>query len=1130
MSQDWRWEPLHGESLAQAVSEEHYQLHLAAIEFDLRVALSIRSVDDIASRARWHPDFEPFEHQVRNLLTFCRRAPVALIADDVGLGKTISAGLILAELMARRKVRRTLLVCPKILLKQWAEELRTKFGIGVTCAVATELDAVDLSNVEVLATTYASAQSRMHRLADGSFDMIILDEAHKLRNLHGTSSPPLTARNIHDALARRAFRYALLLTATPVQNRLWDIYSLMSCLSAAKGTENPLGTRSAFASRFIGDDRGAARAVNPEAQAELRRILSDHMVRARRVDCRLPFPRRRVEVRRATPTPGEQELDRLMGQVLPSLHPFQQVSLGQALMSSPDALLAQLRKMSSEGSLPRSTFDDAARVARLVGESSKLRVLRELIGELRGQRDDWRVLVFTGRLATLTMIQRSLEAIGCRVGTVRGNDWDANNKAIADYRATPPLVNVIVSTDSGAEGVNLQAGNVVVNYDLPWNPMVVEQRIGRVQRLGSQFESVVVLNLVAAGSVEERVVQRLLEKLQVVEDTIGNIDGILESAGSGLRKEDGLEDSIRRLVVDALQGADPARNVEKIRDSIERAKAIYAAEIDAVDAQLGNLDRMHTSGPSLPELSPTSPRITPTDFARRALVADDVQLTPYGAGLFKAHRPGGNATLVAFSETTREPDRGADKVLVGGDRVERYVEGKPAFERLVGRWSARHSHRVRGSIEVDQTCIENGIRQWAAGSGDWTLENVELVDSSPRFSGEVVVRASASVDYDRYEKLLTSRMAGQERVDLDRVAGSTFLREAVDPLALDEAVETRVRDAVMSDSDIVAFCRFYADRCSEECAASSGDPERDALREQLTPRVAATVVAVQGVQYAVADVRARLRCPVGEEEEVRLQVVSSTGEVIDAPSLPTRTRDSSTSPECGSDAGCREPVEVSAAVEVDAVLQGVVAEVGEREAALGPAGISAPAAVVTLDEPPAVIVCELSGRTLAPSESVRSAVTGHWIALEAAFRSQLSGRFAEPEHAQRCAWTGRSGLSDIEVGQCSLLHVPIERSLLNDRGEFAVLRQVLDARAGGLGNQEYASWLRETFDVGSWKVDRVLTRPSSGRAVLVARAELRAFLRRERRYIGLLIEEGARRRVVANTDVGRVREGTWQVG
>lgn len=336
----WHWQPLRIDPLGPTSSAQEFELHLAAIEYSLATPITISGPDDIQSRKHWSEVFEPFEHQIRDLLTFCRRAPVALIADDVGLGKTISGGLILSELMTRRKVKRALIICPKILLSQWEEELRTKFRIEARSATGQSLDLLARADVEVVITTYTSARRRMSTLAAGRFDMLILDEAHKLRNLYGGAGPPQFAEEIAKTLSNRDFRYVLMLTATPIQNRLWDLYSLVDCLTKAKGHANPLGSPDEFAARYLADGKVAARRVVPGRKAELQRRVGDYMVRMRRADCRLEFPMRHVKTLASPPSPAEQPLISLLSELIVGRHPFQQVSLAQAAFSSPQALLS----------------------------------------------------------------------------------------------------------------------------------------------------------------------------------------------------------------------------------------------------------------------------------------------------------------------------------------------------------------------------------------------------------------------------------------------------------------------------------------------------------------------------------------------------------------------------------------------------------------------------------------------------------------------------------------------------------------------------------------------------------------------------------------------------------------------
>jgi hypothetical protein len=234
---------LQTKTLRRATDPSAYKLYRAAQEWDLVDPILIRDRQDLKSEPKWHDHIEPYYHQISNLVTFCRRLPVTLLADDVGLGKTISAGLIASELMARHRVSKILVVCPKLLMPQWKEELETKFAITGVEAVGNELVKAKVpDDGGAIITTYHSARMYPERLGEVGFEMLILDEAHKLRNLYGTNQPPQVAQRFRDALANRMFKYVLMLTATPLQNRLWDIYSLVDLLSIARGHQNPFGS------------------------------------------------------------------------------------------------------------------------------------------------------------------------------------------------------------------------------------------------------------------------------------------------------------------------------------------------------------------------------------------------------------------------------------------------------------------------------------------------------------------------------------------------------------------------------------------------------------------------------------------------------------------------------------------------------------------------------------------------------------------------------------------------------------------------------------------------------------------------------------------------------------------------
>jgi len=241
--------------LRRSVLPDEYDLYRAALEWDLTDPIVIETRKDLKSEKRWQKQLKPYHHQITNLITFCRRLPVTLLADDVGLGKTISAGLVDSELIARARISKLLIVCPKLLGPQWQSELRTKFDIAAEIATGKELLSAEPDDVGAVITTYASARLHLAKLPKDRFQMLVLDEAHKLRNLYGVDPPPQVAQRFRKALQERRFRYVLMLTATPIQNRLWDIYSLVDLLTIARGHENPFGSEGMFARKFIADKR-----------------------------------------------------------------------------------------------------------------------------------------------------------------------------------------------------------------------------------------------------------------------------------------------------------------------------------------------------------------------------------------------------------------------------------------------------------------------------------------------------------------------------------------------------------------------------------------------------------------------------------------------------------------------------------------------------------------------------------------------------------------------------------------------------------------------------------------------------------------------------------------------------------
>jgi SNF2 family DNA or RNA helicase len=445
-------------------------------------------------------------------------------------------------------------------MPQWKEELESKFGIpGVEATGSELLEAKVPEGGGAVITTYQSARRYLGTLSQAGFEMLILDEAHKLRNLYGTNQSPQVAQRFREALAGRMFKYVLMLTATPIQNRLWDIYSLVDLLAVARGHQNPFGSEGVFARTFIADDRKHARQLVPNMREAFRSVVYGYMSRIRRADANLHFPERIVQLHRVDPSPEERELIDLIAVSINNFDRLTQISLLRALTSSPHALLSELKTRARKGSVSFSLVMKVEEIVGRLSSTAKLQGLATLVNKLRTEQPErWRMVIFTTRRETQTTIEAFLQMRGITCGLINGESGARNQQTIAKFKKAIPEIHVIVSTEAGSEGVNLQAANVLVNFDLPWNPMIVEQRIGRIQRLASEHASVCIFNIILRGTFEEYIVGRLMEKLQMASHAIGDIEALLEASGMDDQGEDSLafEELIRRLVIASLEGND----------------------------------------------------------------------------------------------------------------------------------------------------------------------------------------------------------------------------------------------------------------------------------------------------------------------------------------------------------------------------------------------------------------------------------------------------------------------------------------------------------------------------------------------------------------------------------------------
>jgi len=977
--------------LRAAPTPEHYNLHVAALEWSLDSPITIRGEADIQSKRVWAERFDPFAHQIKNLITFCRRAPVALLADDVGLGKTISAGLILSELMVRKKVSRALVVAPKLLLPQWQEELAVKFGIPAETATGAQLTAAVRRGVPVVVSTYQSIRAYLDDLRRSNFDMIILDEAHKLRNLYGTAQPPQFAVGVRQALADRVFKYVLMLTATPIQNRLWDLYSLIDLLTAAKGHTNPLGSPESFKATYIEDARAVQ--IRRGRREEFRQHLSNYIVRTRRNDAKLVFPTRRVKTHRVAASPVEVRLLTLVGELLRehSLNGLSQSSIGQALMSSPQALASQLEEMAQRGTVPRELARVVSALVTPDSVSGKLTGLTTLIQELSSKRpDDWRLVVFTSRTKTQDAIGRHLKALKIPTGFIAGSRANENERAIRAFKEKPPGIRVLVSTDAGAEGINLQVANVLVNFDLPWNPMILEQRIGRIQRLASTHAEVTVLNLVLAGSVEEKVVARLGEKLQAISESLGDIEGILESAAHAGEDEDSFETMIRKLVVDSLRGVDVEQATRRAMKSIEEGKEIFEAERETVEKTLGDLRDLHRTGPRVPEISPVVPSVEARDFVLRAFTRDGGRIRPLDGDVIAVTMPGQNEFRLTFKE--KAFDDAEHNGVFGGNAPRLFVPGKRDFERLAQSWAEKAGSLIVDRSRPSDTEIERFLVEWLAKMDGFALADFKILGRQEGFVGELTCRASVAVAHDRLEKLLTVPVQSGVVADVEPPSEEEPASAAeCDTSRLGDGLRNLVTAAITAEPDLTKFSDFYHKRLDEELQAADDAARQRRLREQFSPIAAADAVGARGVRYAILDIASQIR--VDGEGPYHAEFTLLPGSAQAASVSP---KSEWTTCQCS---GRMVPVGATDLCTLSG--QRVLLHLMARSAASGRLALKQH-----------MVRCEATEVLLLPDETELCTVTGRRVRRGLLTTSAVSGRSALPSEFVKCEITGANVLPD----------------------------------------------------------------------------------------------------------------------
>jgi len=511
----------------------------------------------------------------------------ALLADEVGLGKTITTGFVIKECIVRGFVSKVLILTPPSLVDQWVAELNEKFNLNFKI-IETEADwdSVDLAIAsidKVKIYDKENSKFRHSRAHDIAWDLLIVDEAHKLKQRN------TTRWRFVDRMQKKRF---LLLTATPFQNDLLELYNLLHLLRRGH-----LGTIQEFRQKFL--FRGNKR--KPLNPLELRRRLQEVMLRRKREETGIKYMKRIPKIEVVHLTKEEKKIydsicdllktkyfsangDELRGKlIIYAILPKVTSSSRSAVES-----LTKIAESDKYHSETRQIAEDIIGAYSKLTKDSKIEKLIEIIDKVLKNDPNSKILLYTKHPTTLKYIIEKIEPYNLKIVEFTGGlTREEKTEKIAQFKKD---AQIMISTETGAEGLNFQFCNVLINYDLPWNPMSVEQRIGRLDRIGQQRD-MQIYSLATKDTMEEHVVDLIINKMCCIGLVIGELPTILFNLSldgegkAGLAKieemlMDSFIDSKNNLEIFAQDVKEISQLIQKGIDDYSEAKMVSSEALD----------------------------------------------------------------------------------------------------------------------------------------------------------------------------------------------------------------------------------------------------------------------------------------------------------------------------------------------------------------------------------------------------------------------------------------------------------------------------------------------------------------------------------------------------------------------
>ena len=739
-------------------------------------------------------NIEPYPHQIDAVYNrFLEQRPLKfLLADDPGAGKTIMSGLLIRELMLRGDVARCLIVAPGSLVEQWQDELWDKFGLSFELMSRSAVAASRTGNpfleknlLVARVDQLSRAEDLIEKLKLADWDLVIVDEAHKMSaHLYGDELRKTRRFELGEVLRDRA-RHFLLLSATPHNGKNEDFLAFMTLIDPER-----------FAGRLRDNEL-------PETDDVMRRLVKENL---RTFEGRRLFPQRFAHSVNFELSEPEQELYEAVSEYVRSgmdrasrmqeegdrrrgiIFGFALAALQRRLASSPAAIYhslrrrrdrlteqaSELRRLTAGGrpvpvtDLPRGVrfadledfdfdnFDDVeleeledhvidaatasataeeieaevaeleglvklADAVRISGEDTKWIELRSLLRSEqfqtgKGENPDGddapagprKLIVFSEHKDTLDYVAERITAELGRpeaVAVIHGGIKRHDRRAIQDRFRVDPTVRVLVATDAAGEGVNLQVANMMVNYDLPWNPNRIEQRFGRIHRIGQQ-RPCHLWNMVAHETREGVVFARLFEKIEQQRGVYG--DQVYDVLG-----DSHINTSLQELLLKAITADDDPAHLEYMQEVIEGDIGKQLEDVLKERAFVGGLADPALNDKIREDMERARARkLQPWfvhGFFSEALRQNGGRIAGRESGRYEITRIPASIRSYADSDLGPVHDRYErvtfDKAFVqvdGGDRAELISPGTPLLTAVINKVLADHEHTLsRGAILMD---------------------------------------------------------------------------------------------------------------------------------------------------------------------------------------------------------------------------------------------------------------------------------------------------------------------------------------------------------------------------------------------------------------------------------------------